>query len=166
MVSRRSAKTGHTYLRFLAGGSKGNHFHVDIALAKIFPPGRKPEVTAKTSAILERLDEHKGQKLELLLVGRYILTADLDKLDGGLLFTGPRAVVPTVNDSTAIVTGARLEISNDKAIEFIQWDVFGREIVVDIHGQCNTEVSDAYMVDALQLIHEGFSTYILGGVGQ
>ena len=165
LVSMRSMKAGRAYLRFFAGGPKKNHLHLDIALAKLFPPDRKPPTNAKTPEILAQLGRHKGQDLELLLLGRYIIDIT-EANDSGLLFVGPRAVVSTVNDATATVAGASLMISDDANVDYIRWELFEAEALIDIYGRCKLRVSDDYLVTAFDLMQAAFTTYILGEAKQ
>ena len=164
MISLRSTRAGRSYLRLIAGGSKNHHLHVDIALAKVFPRGERPSANTKTPAILRQLSAHGGQKIDLLLIGRFILNINDTTPDSGLLFTGPRSVVSSINDATVGLVGARLAISNDAHIDMIHWEIIGSEALIDIYGRCKTEVSDDYLVSAFGVIQKAFATYILGEV--
>jgi hypothetical protein len=162
MVAPHTMRAGRAYIRFLAGGQKKNHLHVDLALATIFPRGRRPRVNARKAEILRQLSAHKGEELEILLLGRYMIDIKEANIESGLLFTGPRSVVSTVNNAAIEVIGARLAVRNDKNIEMIQWDVFGTEALIDIYGTCKAQVSDDYLIEAFALAENAFATYIIG----
>jgi hypothetical protein len=165
MISILPTNAGRAYLRFIGGGTKKNHFHVDIALAKIFPRGEKPEPTAKTQEVLQHLELDKGKKLKLLVVGQYVINLKEINASAGVL-SGSRSLVSGTSEAVVEVDGARLTIKNDTHIEGIRWDVFGEGVLIDVFGSCELKIADDYLMVAFSIVQKGFNSYILGKVAQ
>jgi hypothetical protein len=161
VISSRLMNAGRMYLRFFEG-PHSRHLHLDIALASIFPRGRKPKVTTQTPKILRRIADHEGQRLTLLILCQYIIEIKDANLESGFLLTGERSVVPTKTDAKAEIVSARLTLRNVNHIDTIQWELLGSQALVDIYGHCDTEVSRDYLVNAFDLAQTAFTTYFVG----
>jgi hypothetical protein len=132
-----------------------------MALASIFPRGRKPKVTTQTTKIFRRIAAHEGQKLTLLILCQYIIDLKDANLESGFLLTGGRAAVPTKTEANAEIVSARLAIRDVDHIDTMQWELLGSKALVDIYGSCDTEVSSGYLVNAFDLTQKAFNTYFL-----
>ncbi len=162
-VARYKTVSGLAYLRFLAGGGKrGRHFHVDIALSRIFKGQAAPKVNSTRLTIEQEIFQRLDQPLEVHLLAQYAAPVSDVNTDSGIVFAGPSAVASTVNGTPVEIAGAHLFIRNHDFVRTIDWELYKDGLFADVYAQSTTAVTRSYLTDLFRRAEDAFNVYILG----
>ncbi|HEV7667188.1 MAG TPA: hypothetical protein VGS22_01605 [Thermoanaerobaculia bacterium] len=161
-IARVRLSGANAYLRLVEGGVPPGHFHIDLALTRLFPSVR-PDVNSNRSTIISDISLHLGQEYDVLIFAQFITMAKDIPADSGVVFGGVSAVVSTVNKATIEVGGAHLILRNDPFVQTIDWQLYrGDAVFVDITARCKATVSLSYLTDITGRLMASYETFILG----
>lgn len=159
LAYRISVEHGPMYARIGLGGKSGKHCHVDVAVPAFFD-GDEPKADLTEADAAERLNPLMGEKIEAAVRGVFTLPA----ANLPYIIKLTQSIVATEGDVSIRITGGTLSIKGTP-IHRITWtlDEAEKDAKISMSAKTSLTISDSYLVEAFEVLKQGFATFIRRG---
>ena len=158
IASYRVGKS-NAYVRVILGGSHPEHVHIDVYKKEAFKKVL-PKATHKRREIERILDVFVGKKVSTFAYGQFLLPI-MDLPEGGLI----RSTFFGTKQGNLSISVSRTVFSIKGApIRTLAWQFAENlsAVKIDIDAMVETEISEDYLNEQLQLLDSGFRLFVLG----
>lgn len=154
-LRRRSKKY---YIRFLTGGARKNHVHIEIASSTVF--AKEPKSTAKLPEIVSCFDRVVGLSLKVMARAEFENSiADLPERGIIRLFSGENKM----GEVSMKMTAATFSLAGSP-VRRISWRIIGdgQRVSTEIEAEKTMTIGVFYMTESLEWLFSLYSLFVLG----